>query len=132
MTTFVTNREKHSFREKRNYKELRTHNVNKFKQINDIYVETRLTVSGLELQLDRIKSKYNANNKYVIIRVPSLRGKKSNITRTPSRICGIIESRINYKEFVQSLVFAISITESYISDTICLVFSHFQKKYLFH
>jgi hypothetical protein len=62
--------------------------------------------------------------------VPSMKGKDIIISRKYEDIINVIKARIEYKEFVQSLIFAITLTESYIAEILLIILIAYPKKIL--
>jgi|SRR5208337_242479 len=115
---------------KLNYDTIRRLHMKKVQQINNLYIESQLTVDALSLELKVIEEKAKASKGRFHVSVPSMRGKDQEISRKYDDVIAMIKGRIKYKEFVQSLVFAISLTESYISEIMCLNLVAFPAKLL--
>ena len=115
-------------KQKRNAPALRRLNQDRLKQINDIYIETQLTISGLLLKLHELERNTKQNTS--VITVPSMRGKEARITRNNNYLCRIISDKIKFKEYVQSLIFAITLTESYLSEMLIIVLRSYPEKLL--
>ncbi|WP_424361460.1 hypothetical protein [Methylocystis parvus] len=116
---------KNSFKQKLNYDPIRKRHERRIKQINDIFIETRLSIGGLKRQLLKYEGHKQAR---IHIAVPSNGGKNANIQRKRSQIIGMLNQKIAHKEFMQSLVFAITVTESYVQDTLCLALTAYPHK----
>ena len=119
---------KQMIKQKRNASALRRLNQDRLKQINDIYIETQLTISGLLLKLHELER--NTKQDTSVITVPSMRGKKARITRNNKYLCRIIADKIKFKEYVQSLIFAITLTESYLAEMLIIVLRSYPEKLL--
>lgn len=115
-------------KQKRNAPALRRLNQDRLKQINDIYIETQLTISGLLLKLHELER--NTKQDTSEITVPSMRGKEARITRNNKYLCRIIADKIKFKEYVQSLIFAITLTESYLAEMLIIVLRSYPEKLL--
>lgn len=106
--------------------------MQKLRKMNDIYIEAQLVIRGLELlsKADKKKEKDSADAKFTLD-VPSTKETRvSIITRKPEAVAQIIGDRIAYKEFVQSLVFAIALTEDYFIELLTLVMEAIPEKLL--
>ena len=119
---------KQMIKQKRNAPALRRLNQDRLKQINDIYIETQLTISGLLLKLHELER--NTKQDTSEITVPSMRGKEARITRNNKYLCRIIADKIKFKEYVQSLIFAITLTESYLAEMLIIVLRSYPEKLL--
>lgn len=109
----------------------RKFNQRKLKRINDLYIETHIAIEGL-------KSLQNAPNEMTTrkgrkvafcINMPSTReGSRREITRNHEDLSKIIQQRISEKEFVQSIIVAVSLTEDYIAEVVRIVLQAYPKK----
>src|SRR5262245_13624564 len=113
-----------------NYDILRKSNQQRLKRINNIFIEAELAVTGLRSVLRDMQTRSVGKNKRLEISVPSSRGKDKSILRKREDVCQLIEERIASKEYVQSLVFAISLTEDYMSDVLLTVIRAYPQKLL--
>lgn len=122
-----------SFRLLRNYDAFRKANQDRLHKINDIVVEAHLAIQGLQMlsrQLD-VDRNTGAKSTTFQIDVPSTKkSKTTTIRRKPDAIKVIIANRIETKEVLQSIVFAISMTEDYINDVLTLIMEAYPLKLL--
>jgi hypothetical protein len=107
---------------RKNYDPIRKLHMRNVQKINDLYIESQIAVEGLRLELDFVKTKAKTTkgSKFQVT-VPSMKGKDVTISRHYDDIIKAINARIEYKEFVQSLIFAITLTESYIAEILLII-----------
>ncbi|CUI26140.1 hypothetical protein [Cognatishimia activa] len=99
------------------YDAFRRLNQAKLKQINDIFVEVQIAKTALRSLSDTIDQIGRAEP--YEHEVPSTKSSKVTvIRRKPSYIKKLIRSRIEEREALHSLVFAISLTESYLTQAL--------------
>lgn len=113
-----------------NHAALRTDHQRHVRRINDIFIETQLSVQGLaeiRKSVDAMRAKGQTKFK---ISAPSVRGTDRNISRDLSLVQQLIDDRIQSKEYVQSLVFAVAVVESYLSKSLELVIRAYPQKLL--
>jgi hypothetical protein len=100
------------------------------KQINDIYIESELTISALKGFKNFLPSVDDISSPKVSINVPSVKGIGKDLLRKNTDIHTMLDGRIKNKEFIQSLVFAIATTEDYVSDVIVTIICAYPNKLL--
>jgi len=111
-----------------NYDFLRRDNQRQLTRINNIFVETELAVRGLKLiRTDIIKSK-SQNVEQVSVSGTNSKGKPVQISRKIDVVKNLLDDRITSKEYVQSLVFSIALTEEYLSKTLVRVIRAYPHK----
>jgi hypothetical protein len=98
--------------------------------INDIYIETQVCIKGLSLLKEEVDKLIVGKQTHYRVRAPSRLNVSRTIRREIGSILGIIDERQSSKEFVQSLVFAIARTESYISASLLLMIRAYPAKLL--
>lgn len=113
-----------------NYALIRQEYQRRLETINDIFIETDLVVRGLELMLEKIKEKKAAREKTYKVAVPSTKGPARNLKRNLDQVRSIVQDRISAKEYIQSLVFAISFVESYLSSSLINLIRAYPQKLL--
>lgn len=111
-----------------NHAPLRAEHQRHVRRINDIFIEAQLSVQGLGTVLDSVAAMQERGQKRFKIDAPSTKGRERNISRDLDLIREIISERIASKEYVQSIVFAVALVESYISSSLVNVIrTHPQK-----
>jgi len=101
-----------------NYEALRRDNTNHLRRINNIFIESELAVKGLRFVLEDVLRRKRNNEQRVSIVAPNSKGKNTEIHRKIDDVAALIKERIETKEYVQALVFAVSLTEDYISKVL--------------
>lgn len=112
---------------------LRIRNQKRLRQINNIVVEASLVKKGLAAFQEQLAFENNPKQKSTSLQiiVPSTRATKTTtIRRTPEKVAEIVKERIETKENLQSIVFAISLTEDYINEVVVNVLKAHPKKLL--
>jgi hypothetical protein len=120
-------RQIHKYKSKLNYDTIRKINQRRLTKINNIFIEAELTISALLRLRNELQGMSTPNNRLSII-CPSVRGKDKSITRNVNFIQDMIGDRIASREYIQSLVFAVSLTEEYISDILVSVIRAYPEK----
>jgi hypothetical protein len=113
-----------------NYDFLRRDNQDHLSSINNIFIETELCIKGLRSVLKEVISDRNRKVDRVCISAPTVKGKIGNISRKIEVVIDILNQRIATKEYLQSLVFAVSLTEDYMARTLVRVIRAYPKKLL--
>lgn len=113
-----------------NHKLLRSEHQRHVRRINDIYIEAQLSVRGLREVLQSVDKMQDKGQKRFGISAPSIKGKERNIYRDFSLVRELINDRIGSKEYVQSIVFAVALVESYISSSLANVIRAYPQKLL--
>lgn len=113
-----------------NHAALRTEHQRHVRRINDIFIETQLSVQGLAEIRKSVDSMRAKGQKKFKISAPSIKGTDRNISRDLTLVQELIDDRIQFKEYVQSLVFAVAVVESYLSSSLALVIRAYPQKLL--
>lgn len=100
------------------------------RRINDIFIETQLSVQGLGEMLKSVDAMRAKGQKKFKIAAPSIRGTDRNISRDLVLVQQLIDDRIRSKEYVQSLVFAVALVESYLARSLETIIRAYPKKLL--
>ncbi|MEP9379713.1 hypothetical protein ABLE91_23585 [Aquabacter sp. CN5-332] len=108
----------------------RLDNKAQLKKINNIFIETELSIKGLKMVLEDVERAKRDNKDRFHISAPTAKGKIGNISRSVNDVLRIINERIGNKEYLQSLVFSISLTEDYISRTLIRIIKAYPEKIL--
>lgn len=114
----------------KNHAALRTEHQRHVRRINDIYIEAQLSVQGLGKVLESVDALRAKGQKKFKIGAPSIRGSDRNISRDLGLIRDILNERISSKEYIQSIVFAVALVDSYISGSLETVIRAYPQKLL--
>lgn len=109
---------------------LRTNQQRYVRRLNDLYIEAQLSVQGLSSVLRDVTSLQESGQKRFKISAPSTRKSPRNIYRDFDSVNNLLEQRINSKEYIQTIVFAVALAESYISGCLQTVIRAFPQKLL--
>ncbi|WP_338721400.1 hypothetical protein [Devosia sp. XK-2] len=116
-----------TFKGQLNYDLLRRDHQKQVRKINDLYIEAVMSVRGLsELRKEVSKTK----SERVHLTAPTSKGKTARISRRREDLLLLMDERIRRREYIQSLVFAVSLTEEYISRNLARVMRAFPQKVL--
>jgi hypothetical protein len=113
-----------------NYDNLRLDHQGHLKKLNDILVETAISVEGLTGALEDIVVKIADGETSYRLRVPNKNAKSIPIKRNLRSLRNDIEYNIASKEYVKSLVFIIIILEEYLSSNIIRILTADPRKLL--
>ncbi|AQS48745.1 hypothetical protein BMG03_13785 [Thioclava nitratireducens] len=120
-------------KKKLNYDAFRKANQQRLKKINDIVVEAHLAIQGLQIlakQMPQNKASKSGETVFELDVPSTKKARTTTIRRKPEAIEKILKERIDTKEVLQSIVFAISLTEDYINDVLTLVLEAYPRKLL--
>jgi len=115
-------------RSMRNYDALRKWNQRLLKRMNDIYLEAELVVGALRDLKAGLPASDTAAAERIKLSVPSVKGKDLKVFRKAPDLHRMIDNRIDSREFIQSLVFAVALTEEYLSDVLELIIRAYPQK----
>jgi hypothetical protein len=113
-----------------NYDSLRLDHQAHLKKVNDVLVETALAVQGLQLALQDAETKLTKGQKRYTLKVPNKRTKVVPIHRNLRKLVSSLKDQISSKEYIQALVFIVSIVESYLSSNLIRLLRAYPKKLL--
>jgi hypothetical protein len=120
--------QKPSYKGKLNYDLLRRDNQKHLRSINNIFIETEFSVRGLRLVVRELQDQKEEDRERIHISAPTAKGKIGNITRKKGDLIDLLRQRIKTKEYLQSLVFAVSLTEDYMSKTLIRIIRAYPNK----
>lgn len=98
----------------KNSSRLRSDKESYVRRLNDLYIEAQLSVHGLNLVLGEVKSLQKNGHKKFKISAPLTTKSPRNIYREFSIVHELLNQRMQSKEYVQTIVFAVALTESYL------------------
>lgn len=113
-----------------NTSRLRSEQQSYVRRLNDLYIEAQLSVQGLNSVLEEVNFLKNNGQKRFKISAPSTTNSPRNIYRDFGLVHDLILQRINAKEYIQTIVFAVALTESYISASLQAVIRAYPQKLL--
>jgi hypothetical protein len=109
---------------------LRRDNQAHLRSINNIFIETEFCVKGLRSVLKEVSKENEQKTNRLHIAAPTVKGKIGNISREIDDVLDILNQRIETKEYLQSLVFAVALVEDYMGKTLVRVIRAYPGKSL--
>jgi len=100
------------------------------RRLNDLYIEAQLSVQGLKWVLDDVRHLEKSGQKFFKISAPSALQPRRNIYREFGLVHELLRQRMDSKEYIQTIVFAVALTESYISGCLHAIIRAYPKKLL--
>ena len=113
-----------------NYDNLRLDHQGQLKKLNDVLVETAISVEGLSSVLEDVVVKIADGETSYKLNVPNKNAKYIPIRRNLQSLKNTIENNISSKEYIKSLVFTIIILEEYLSSNLIRILTAYPKKLL--
>jgi len=113
-----------------NYDNLRLDHQAHLKKLNDVLVETALSVEGLNSVLEDVVTKIGNGETVYKLRVPNKKAKAIPIRRNLISLRADLQNNITSKEYIKSLVFIITIVEDYLAKNLIRVLIAYPKKLL--
>jgi hypothetical protein len=113
-----------------NYDNLRLDHQGQLKKLNDVLVETALSVEGLTYVLRNVDAKIANNDSLYVMRVPNKKAKSIPIRRNLASLRSKLGSDISSGQYVKSLVFIINVVEDYLSSNVVRILQAYPRKLL--
>jgi len=114
----------------KNSSRLKKDQLSYVRRLNDLYIEAQLSVQGLNSVLGEVKNLQKKGKKRFKISAPSTTKSPRNIYREFALVHELLDQRIHSKEYVQTIVFAVALTESYLSFCLQAVIRAYPQKLL--